>query len=130
MSDIIRIYKDIDLSFSALPGTGDVARKYDLNAVRQAIKTLLLTAKGERKFQYQLGSPLYKMLFEPMDFILANRMEQEIFFLITNFEPRARDLRVNVNPNFDSNGYEVSIFFYVIGLPNPVTYSTFLKRLR
>lgn len=126
----VRIYKDLDLSFAALPGTGDVAKKYDVNAVKQSLRILLLTANGERPFNYLLGSPIYKMLFDPLDMITANMLETQITLLITNREPRVRLNRVEVVPNEDLNRYDVTLYFYVIGLPDPVVYSTFLKRLR
>lgn len=126
----VRIYKDLDLSFAALPGTGDVAKKYDINAVKQSLRILLLTANGERPFNYLLGSPIYKMLFDPLDMITANMLETQITLLITNREPRVRLNKVEVVPNEDLNRYDVTIYFYVIGLPDPVVYSTFLKRLR
>ena len=128
--DTVRIYKDLDLSFTPLPGTGDVAKKYDVNAVKQSLRILLLTANGERPFNYLLGSPIYRMLFEPMDMITANMLETQITLLITNREPRVRLNSVEVVPNEDLNRYDVTIYFYVIGLPDPVVYSTFLKRLR
>jgi len=126
----VRIYKDLDLSFAPLPGTGDVAKKYDVNAVKQSLRILLMTANGERPFNYKLGSPIYKMLFDPMDMITANMLQNQITLLIRNYEPRCRLEQVDVNPNQDLNQYDITIIFYVVGLPDPVTYSTFLKRLR
>lgn len=126
----VRIYKDLDLSFAPLPGTGDVAKKYDVNAVKQSLRILLMTANGERPFRYSLGSPIYKMLFEQMDMITANILQTQISLLIKNYEPRCKLEEVIVNPNWDLNQYDVTLRFYVVGLPDPVTYSTFLKRLR
>jgi phage baseplate assembly protein W len=125
-----RIYKDLDLSFTPLPGSGDAAKKYDVNAVKQSLRILLLTANGERPFNYLLGSPIYRMLFEPMDMITANMLETQITILITNQEPRVRLNKVEVIPNEDLNRYDITLYFYVVGLPEPVVYSTFLKRLR
>ena len=36
-----RIYSDIDLNFLAHPVTGDVSKKYDVDAVKQSLKTLI-----------------------------------------------------------------------------------------
>ena len=44
----VRIYKDLDLSFTPHPGTGDVGMKFDINSVKQSLRILLLTANGER----------------------------------------------------------------------------------
>lgn len=130
MAKIQRIYKDLDLSFAALPGTGDVARKYDVNAVRQALKILILSAQGERKFNYKLGSPIYKMLFDPISIFVANMIERELDILISNNEPRVTDKRIIVDPDIDNNAYNITIEFRVRGIADPVVYSTFLKRLR
>jgi phage baseplate assembly protein W len=126
----LRIYKDLDLSFTPHPGTGDVGMKFDINSVKQSLRILLLTSNGERPFNYILGSPIYKMLFEPMDFITANMLESQITLLIKQFEPRCNLQLVEVLPNLDLNQYDINISFYVVGNPNPITYSTFLKRAR
>lgn len=125
-----RIYSDIDLNFTAHPVTGDLAVKYDVNAVKQSLKTLLLTQYYERPFQPELGSPIYGMLFEPLDVITANTLKLQIELLIRNHEPRVVDQSVTVTPLFDQNAFKVDIYFYVIGLPDPMTYSTILKRRR
>lgn len=125
-----RIYSDIDLNFTAHPVTGDLAVKYDVNAVKQSLKTLLLTQYYERPFQPELGSPIYGMLFEPLDVITANTLKLQIELLIRNHEPRVVDQSVTVTPMFDQNAFKVDIYFYVIGLPDPMTYSTILKRRR
>jgi hypothetical protein len=59
IKQVNRIYSDFDLSFAANPVTGDVAKKYDVNAVKQSLKTLVLTRFYERPFQPKLGSPIY-----------------------------------------------------------------------
>ena len=126
----VRIYKDLDLSFTPHPGTGDLGMKFDINSVKQSLRILLLTSNGERPFNYILGSPIYKMLFEPMDLITANMLESQISLLIRQWEPRCKLELVEVMPNFDLNQYDINISFYVTGNPNPITYSTFLKRAR
>ncbi len=125
-----RIYSDLDLSFAAHPITGDVAKKYDVNAVKQSLKTLILTQYYERPFQPKLGSPVYGMLFDNVDIITANSLKLRIELLINKFEPRVRSQQVDVVPKYDENAFEVTIYFYVVGIPDPVTFSTILKRSR
>ena len=43
-------YRDIDLSFAAKPA-GDLFKKVDAASVKQAVKNLLLTNRGEKPFQ-------------------------------------------------------------------------------
>lgn len=125
-----RIYSDLDLSFAAHPITGDVARKYDVNAVKQSLKTLILTNYYERPFQPKLGSPVYGMMFENIDMITANSLKLRLELLINKYEPRVRAQQVDVVPLFDDNAFKVTIYFYVIGVNDPVTFSTILRRSR
>jgi uncharacterized protein len=127
---INRIYSDIDLNFLAHPNTGDVSKKYDVDAVKQALKTLILTNFYERPFQPKLGSPVYAMLFENIDVPSANSLKLRLELLISQYEPRVRAQEVTVVPLYDENSFRVSIYFYVVGVRDPVTFSTILKRTR
>jgi phage baseplate assembly protein W len=127
---INRIYSDIDLNFLAHPNTGDVSKKYDVDAVKQALKTLVLTNFYERPFQPKLGSPVYGMLFENIDVPSANSLKLRLELLISQYEPRVRAQEVTVVPLYDENSFRVTIYFYVVGVRDPVTFSTILKRTR
>lgn len=125
-----RIYSDLDLSFAAHPITGDVVKRYDVNAVKQALKVLVLTNYYERPFQPKLGSPIYGMLFENVDRITASSLKLRLELLINRYEPRIRSQQIDVVPKFDTNEFEVTIVFYVVGVADPVTFSTILRRSR
>lgn len=125
-----RIYADLDLSFQAHPITGDVAKKYDVNAVKQALKTLVLTNFYERPFNPKLGSPVYGMMFENIDKVTANSLKLRLELLINRYEPRVRSHQVDVVPMLDQNAFKVTIYFYVVGVRDPVTFSTILRRSR
>lgn len=126
----VRLYKDIDLSFSSHPETGDVTKKIDVNAVKQSLKNLLFTQYNERPFRPDIGSPLYRMLFEPMDPVTVESMKKAIELVITNFEPRVNLEKVEIVPNYDTNEYELTIFYTVAGIGLPTSFSTILQRLR
>lgn len=130
MAQVTRLYKDLDLTFSQHPVSADVAKKLDVNAVKQSLTILLKTQHYERHFKPELGSPIYRLLFEPMDPITTNVLKQNISELIQNFEPRVRLNSLEVNANYDHNQYDINIYFQIVGLPGPVVYSTFLKRMR
>jgi phage baseplate assembly protein W len=127
---ITRIYSDIDLSFQAHPITGDVTKKYDANAVKQSLKTLILTNYYERPFQPKLGSPVYGMLFDNVDMITANSLKLRLELLINKHEPRVRTQQVDVVPLYDENAFEITIYFYVVGVKDPVSFTTILRRSR
>jgi phage baseplate assembly protein W len=124
-----KIYKDLDLSL-AFTTNYDVAKRVDVNAVKQSIKNLLLTRPGERPFQPDVGSELYRILFEPMDVLTAEALKGIITTCIRNYEPRVRLQDVMVMPRFDENAFDISLYFYVIGIYAPVVFNLTLQRLR
>lgn len=129
MTTPTRLYKDVDFAFTTTTSK-DVAKRIDVNAVKQSIKNLLLTRPGERPFQPLLGSELYRILFEPMDVVTVEVLKSVITECIGNYEPRAKLQEVAVKPNYDENSYDVTIYFYVVGILTPVTYNLTLQRLR
>ena len=87
-STLQKIYSDLDLTFKRMPGTNDVAMRYDENAVIASVRNLLLTNFYERLFEPSIGSNLQQLLFEPMTDITANMLNDEIRTTIRNYEPR------------------------------------------
>jgi phage baseplate assembly protein W len=130
MASLKRIYKDIDLNFTAHPITGDVAKKVGEDAIIQSLYSLLSTGKYERLMQPDIFSNLKKSLFEPLDNITASAIKNEIVSVISKYERRVNLTEVNVTPNFDDNGYSTSISFFIVNQPEPITIELFLERIR
>lgn len=57
-------YTDIDFSFSKNSFTGDLNKVQDSTAIRQSLKNIILTLKGEKSFDYVFGGAAQNMLFE------------------------------------------------------------------
>lgn len=127
---ISRLYKDLDLSFTANPVTGDVSKKVDVNAVKQALNILMQTNFYERPFAPEKGANLRSYLFEPMTNLIAGLLQNTIKNIIDSYEPRARVESISVTPNFDTNSYEVVLRYFVVGINKPQTLTANLKRLR
>ena len=51
----VRPYTDLDLRFKPHPNFGDVVPLKDIAAIKNSIRTILLTNKGERPFQPNFG---------------------------------------------------------------------------
>jgi len=124
-----RLYLDLDLTFGQT-ATKDVAKRVDVNAVKQSLKNLLFIRKGEKPFRPEIGSDLHKVLFEPMDFLTVDLMRDIIKEVIKKYEPRVTLQDVEINPQYDSNSYDVILYFYVVGILEPVTFNLTLQRLR
>jgi phage baseplate assembly protein W len=125
-----RKYVDIDLDFSRNVVTGDVTQVVDVNAVKRSVKNLVQTNFYERPFQPELGCGVRDMLFEnftPMTGIFLKRKIEEV---LVNYEPRISLNQITLDDDVDNNRLVVNIYFYVQGVPDPVSVTTFLQRLR
>ena len=124
------IYSDLDLTFNKVPGTKDVAMKYDEQAVIRSIRNLLSTSLYERLFQPDIGSSLNKLLFEPVTSITATMIEDEIVRMIYNYEPRASVSQIFVTAKQDSNEFDVSIYLLIGNQTTPTAFNLILTRSR
>ena len=125
-----RFYRDIDLAFAVNPFTKDVYVKTNEEAVRTAIKNLVLTQNYERPFHPEIGSPIYGLLFEPFTPLIKNTLEKLISQVITNYEPRATLLGVTVTDDLDQNSLDVQIDFRINNIERPITVNVNLQRTR
>jgi phage baseplate assembly protein W len=129
-TNIVAAYSDLDLNFTILPVRKDINRKTNEAAVVNSIKNLILTNHYEKPFQPDIGSNVRRLLFENMDSITATTLEKEIEQTIRNYEPRANISKIAVSPDYDNNGFNVYMEFYVINRTTPITINFFLERIR
>jgi len=125
-----RNYVDLDLNFTIHPIRKDINVLTNEMAVITSMKNLVLTNHYERPFNPDVGSNIRRLLFEPIDSITSGNLQREIKETIVNFEPRVSINTINVIPTPDELSYKVSINFYIINNPNPITLTFFLERIR
>ena len=123
-------FKDLSLSFAKNKVTDDLLVKKEDAAVKQAILNLLLTQKGERIYDPEYGSDLKSHLFEPLDFGTAGTIKDEIVRTLKNYEPRVSIDECVVEPNIESNGFDVRLDFQVLSRADvpPISIEFFLNR--
>jgi phage baseplate assembly protein W len=124
-----KVYKDIDLSFTAKP-SGEIYKKQDAAAVRQAVKNILMTNFAERPFNPNFGADLRSMLFELADADAEYDIERRVLSSIQRLEPRAKVLNVRAVSRPDNNEVTVTTTFQVISTSEEITFTTTLARLR
>ena len=128
---VSRSFKDVSITFDKNFVTGDLMVTKDFAAIKKSVQNLLVTVPGERFFNPNIGSRITDLLFEPLDFINASLVRSEIEYTIKSFEPRVILTNVEVDQNFDDNGYDIEIEFQVSGLPEKTdTITLFLERTR
>lgn len=124
-----RFYSDIDLSFKK-KRNGDIFKKTDANAVKQAVKNLILTNHYEKPFSPFFGGNIRDMLFELGDQFLDFEIKQKIKQAIRNYEPRAEVLNISTNYRDYANSLDVSITFLILSTNETITLETEISRLR
>jgi phage baseplate assembly protein W len=125
-----RLFKDIDLSFVPHPTTGDLLAKFDEEAIKNAVKNLVLTKHYERAFHSEIGSSVSGLLFEIASPGLEIVLKQEIADVINNFEPRVELLDIEVLFTPDANSVQVTITFRIRNTTRPIVVRFALNRTR
>jgi phage baseplate assembly protein W len=124
-------FKDLSVTFKKHPVTNDIVTVKDKAAIVQAITGLLLTRKGERPFQPNLGCGIQNALFEPLDFGTAGIIRSEIIDTLNRYEPRISVDTIRCVPDELNNGYEVELSYTIIGRDDtPIAVEFFLERTR
>jgi len=119
-------FKDLTI----IPGKEDISRKLNENAIKESIKNIVLTNKGERPFQPQFGCDLDKLLFESATPQTFDLIKSVVTDAIETYEPRCDLMSVDVLGDIDSNQVYVTIMFRIINTDNPVSFNILLDRTR
>ena len=104
-------YSDLDLLFKAHPISGDVTVKTDADAVKRAVKNIVLTNYYERPFKPSLGGNIRGLLFELDTDRKLNRAKDRLTKTIEDFEPRVENVRCRFKT--EGNSLDVTIFYNI-----------------
>lgn len=109
-------FKDLSMTFQVNPLNYDIIALKNESAIARSIRNLVLTQPGERFFNQNLGSRIGTSLFENIDEISAFIIRDEIENTINNYEPRVNLIDVTVSPNYDSNEFNVTVQYKIVGI--------------
>ena len=122
-------YTDIDLTFSN-KSNGEIFKKTDAASVKQAVRNLLMTNKGEKPFNPHYGGNLNDYLFSLSEDIDNIEIENAIMLAIDAQEPRAAVRGVQVLLKGDYNSIHVLVQFQVVNTLEIAELNLELTRLR
>jgi phage baseplate assembly protein W len=125
-----RKFTDIDLSFVPHPITSDLVVVKDTNAIKTAVKNLILTKHYERPFRSEIGSNVSNLLFELKSPVTDILIQKEIENVIQNFEPRVEVIEVLVDNDMDTNDYKIKVTYRILNTLEPLSFDFILKRTR
>ena len=126
---ISKTFKDISLSFEPHPVTKDIGILKNENAIRRSVRNLVETIRTERFFNSDIGANIRNTLFEFVDSASATVVEFEILTTIAKYEPRVNNVKVEVNPVPNSNSFDITVFFDIIGLELPTQQFSFILEI-
>ena len=126
----ITLYQDFKKNLEKSPVSSDLTVLKDEDAVKESIKNLILTDRGERLMQPDLGGNISGMLFENITPATLVLIQNNIRTTIELYEPRAELIDVIASSNIDDNVVKVEIAFYITNVQQPITLDVFLERTR
>lgn len=126
-----RQYSDLDLSLYHSDVTkNDIQPLTDIDAIKNAVRVLLLSNRYERPFQPDLAAGLRDLLFEPADQLTKFAIKQSIEHILKKYEPRVDQVTVDIQYEEDSDRYNVVLTFNVISIAIKTDMRLFLTRIR
>jgi phage baseplate assembly protein W len=124
------LFSDFHKDMTQNPISEDLAVKRDEEAVKEAIKNLILTDRGERLMQPLVGGNIRAMLFENNTPATIKIIQETVKETIRIYEPRATLLDVIVQSSLDESTVQIAIYFYINNVEQPITLTVFLERTR
>lgn len=122
------LFADLDLSFEAHPITGDIVTKKDTDAIKRAVRNILLTNHYERPFKPSFGSNLRGQLFELNLPGTRRVITEQIVEELNILEPRIG--KVEVKMLDEDNTLNVTIFYQIVGSRQKQQVNVVVSRVR
>lgn len=129
-------FSDVNVSFTPHPVTGKLPVLKNADAVKRAVRNLILTNKYERPYQPNFGGNIISQLFElntengnvtSVDrFAIRNQIETTI----NNYEKRAKVTDIQTEFDEQTNRLNVTIRFQIVNQRLPVDLTISIQRVR
>ena len=100
------------------PATGRVLSASSEEDIRQAIRLILGTGRGERMMRPDFGCGLRSFVFDHMDYTTQTQMEREAQEALIRWEPRITDVQVRVERDPGDHGCVLLHIAYVVRATN------------
>jgi phage baseplate assembly protein W len=91
--------------------TNDLRIDKDLDAIKNSIRNIFSTKKGQKILSPEFGASLEQYLFERVDIFFGNLIGEEILRNLSLYEPRVEVIRIDVLPIPDQNEYKIKVLY-------------------
>lgn len=117
MAGISKKFVDLNPNFNMHPITGDLPVIKNEDAIKQAVKNIVLTARGERPFRPFFGASANSALFENFDPTITDDLVLNIEDALSAYEPRVEVIDVDLLEDIDNNTIEITVNYNIVGIP-------------
>jgi len=124
------IYSDFNHTFRAHPNTGQIVRKTNVDAVKLALRNLILTNKYERLRNPRYGGNIRRYLFETIEPRIESEIAQEIEYMVRNYEPRVQLIETKVKASEEDQAVYVRLVFYTVSAKDQQEIDLVLYKVR
>jgi len=125
------VFSDVNVTFTPHPVTGKLPVLKNADAVKRAVRNLILTNFGERPYDPLYGGNVRALLFENTDDpLLRDKITRDITLAIKQYETRAEVIQVDVTVRPDSNALVIKIQFQIVNQRFPVDLEVAIERVR
>ncbi len=125
-----RLFSDLNLIMNVHPARKDIIPLTDIDAIKQAVKNLVLTNRGERPFMHNVGGNITRLLFENYNPYMAAELSFAIENVLEQHEPRVSDIQIQVTPTDERNAIAATIGFRINNQYREFNLEFALNRLR
>ena len=126
----ISIYSDFKKDLEISPLSLDLTVFKDEDSIKESITNILLTDRGERLMQPNIGGNIRAMLFENITPGVLTLIEDQVRTTLDLHEPRAEIIDVTVTSSDEDNVVRIRIQFYILNNQQPISVDVFLERTR
>jgi len=117
MATISKKFVDLNPKFNKHPINGDLPTIKNEDAIKQAVKHIVMTARGEKPFRPFFGASVNEALFENFDPTLVDDLALNIEDALNAHEPRVEVIDVEVLEDIDNNSLEITVNYNIVGIP-------------
>lgn len=123
-------FLDIDINFDKNPVTKDVAVRKDEEAVKRALRNLVLYGRNDKPFHPEISAGIVDLLFANPDPLTMRDIKNKLQYIIEKYEPRVKTANINVVHVIDSGTLRITIEFTIANSNRLLTTTVNLERLR
>ena len=101
--------------------SGGIARSKDEQKIKESIRLILSTGKGERVMRPTFGADLQRLVFEPNNTVTANLVSHYIEEALTLWEPRIQVDQVDVKNDVANSRLLIEVSYHIRATNSPQT---------